>query len=46
MFKVGKVWTKKSNSRIRHFDESGNFLDIQWYPERDLNPHSLAAEGF
>lgn len=28
------------------FDESGNFLDIAWYPERDLNPHSLAAEGF
>ena len=19
---------------------------ITWYPERDLNPHSLAAEGF
>ena len=37
---------RNRNSQIRHFDESGNFLDIAWYPERDLNPHSLAAEGF
>ncbi len=22
------------------------FLSSPWYPERDLNPHSVAAEGF
>lgn len=43
-------WTqngpKKEIPGFAIFDESGNFLDITWYPERDLNPHSLAAQGF
>ena len=31
---LDQMWTKKGKSRIRHYNESGISLDIQWYPER------------
>ena len=46
---VGEL-ERKSNSRIRHFDESGNFLDITWYRERvsfiRLNTHKYKCKFF